>query len=56
MAQNFYSFLVDNEIVNIRRRDNGEWYVSMTRPATTAEKATFAAQAVNGSNHIAVHK
>jgi len=56
MAQNAYSFLVDNDIVNIRRRDNGEWFVSMSRPATSAEKTAYAAQIVNGAQHIAVHK
>ena len=56
MAQNFYSLLVDNDIVGIRRNDKGEWFVSFSRPATTAEKAAFAARVVSSSNHTAIHK
>lgn len=56
MAQNFYSFLVDNDIVGIRRNDKGEWFVSFCRPATGAEKTAFAAQVVSNANHTAVHK
>jgi len=56
MGQNFYEFLVDNDIVGIARRPDGEWFVYLARPATSAEKTAHSSQAIGAAQHVAIHK